>query len=598
MIQRLKILLLGLATGSAFAMTDPISDQEILKVPTEQRLTAIMAAAQREGWARQVAPLRAAAERAYRRDDLEMADAWFNIYRWASIWSSNDNDFIDRWKVAVQTAQVAHANMPRTPPGRRLPLGFLLLPELQFWLLSNQAFSREIFSLITPVDYLPAVFRILNELHFDNPAKFKAYTSLALAIALVYDVPPPPKWPHGQVSTDVLARKWPNPLDAFTWWTKQDQLGLTYYRLAELGAEELRFVVDAPASFPELEWSQQAVEHPLASLGKAYTMVRYDIERVQRNELMWSAATYTLQDILGSGGICTDQAYFASNVGKARGVPTLLFRGQGINARHAWFGFLDSTGKWQLDVGRYAEQRFVTGYVIDPQTWREISDHALKFLADHFLKEPAYLRSRVHAEFASDFLFRGNLVAAGSAALKAVKLEPRNFVAWETMVSVEKTLGFGTKTREGTLREAAAALQGYPDLEASYSARLTESMRARGDHSAADVEQARITLKNQENRGDISLGQIRTALVQSFSTQALSQQLISYHGLLAGPGKGAGIGFFDQVVVVFVEHLVQIQELDEAAKAVELARQTLKVEPNTQLARDFDELSRRVVAAH
>ena len=44
-------------------------------------------------------------------------------------------------------------------------------------------------------------------------------------------------------------------------------------------------------------------------------------------------------------------------VGKAKGVPTLLFRGVGLDGRHAWFGFLDSDGHWELDCGRYADQK-------------------------------------------------------------------------------------------------------------------------------------------------------------------------------------------------------------------------------------------------
>ena len=54
----------------------------------------------------------------------------------------------------------------------------------------------------------------------------------------------------------------------------------------------------------------------------------------------------------------------AIHVGNAFGQ---LFTGQGQDARHAWFGFLDGEHKWRLDAGRYAEQRFVTGNALDPQ---------------------------------------------------------------------------------------------------------------------------------------------------------------------------------------------------------------------------------------
>lgn len=591
----LKSLLFLFSSSGVFAAAlSPISEAEAVRPPTPARLGAILAAAQREGWAAQVEPLRAAAEKAYRRDQLPAAEAWFNIYRWTGLWAMNDKEYTTRWSAAVKAAGVNHANMPLNHPIRGLPLGFLLLPELQLWLLGNDEFSREFFALITPVDYIPAVFQILNELHFDNAAKFRAYAKLATAIALVYDVPPPPYWPHGQVTPAALARKWPKPLDAFAWWTKQDQLGRTFHPLTRLGAEELKFVVDASAPFAELEWSQQVADYPLNSLGKAYTMVRYDSGRVQRDELYWRGETYALHDILAAGGICVDQAFFATNVGKARGVPTLLFRGQGVSSRHAWFGFLDAKEQWQFDVGRYAEQRFVTGYTIDPQTWREISDHELRFLAERFLTQPAYLQSRIHTMFAADFLGRKYPVAAGSAAQKAAKLEPRNFPAWEIVISAEKALNLDARIIEQTFREAVEALRGYPDLEAAYSARLSESLRARGDLAAAELERTRITQKNRDNRGDIALRRARDALVAGFASQPLPEQIDAFNALLATQGKDAATVFYDQVVLTFVEHLLRLQQPDEALKAVEAARKTLQVDSNSQLARDFDRLAQRI----
>jgi hypothetical protein len=588
------LLLVGRVALFAAPMT-PITEAEAFKLPTPERLAAIMSAAQREGWAAQVAPLRAAAERAYRHDQLTAAHAWFGLYRWSGVWGMNDNDYLPRWMDAVKTANVAHANMPRGYPTRRLPMGLGLQPDLQLWLLGNAAFTDQLFALLTPVDYLPGVFQTLNEIYFHDPEGFKTYANLALAMAVVYDVPAPPYWPHGQVPPTVLARKLPRAIDAFDWWTKQDREGRTYHRLTQLSPRDLKFVVDAAAPFAELEWTQQVANYPLNSLSRAYTMVRYDIDRVRRDDLIWREKTYTLDDILAAGGICVDQAYFAAQVGKARGVPTLLFRGEGNDSRHAWFGFLDAKEKWQLDVGRYAEQRFVTGYAVDPQTWRQISDHELKFLSERFYATPAFQASRIHADFAADFLGSGNAVAAANAARKGIAVERRNLSAWEVFLAAEKALDRPALEQEGTLREAQEVFAAYPDLEVAYAARLSESLRARGDAAAADAEQSRVAQKFQSNnRGDINLASARKALVQSFTTQPLAEQIRIYNTAVTTQGKGAGVPFFDQVVLVFVEHLLQLQQLGEAEKAVELARQNLKVDANSLLQRDFEKLSRRL----
>ena len=70
---------------------------------------------------------------------------------------------------------------------------------------------------------------------------------------------------------------------------------------------------------------------------------------------------------------------------------------------------------WELDAGRYAEQRFVTGYARDPQTWGEFSDHELKFLSERFRDLPSFRQSRLHVNFAEVYLAIGNGPAAGAA---------------------------------------------------------------------------------------------------------------------------------------------------------------------------------------
>lgn len=592
-----RMLLLFLCGVPLSAATiPPITDAEVLQLPTAERIAAIMAAAQREGWTAQVPKLRLAAEKAYRGDKLTAANAWFHLYHWTALWGITDYEYVPRWMEAVQSARVAHPNMLRNYPTRRLPMGLSLQPELQQWALSNPAFSDEFFALLSPVDYVPGVFQILNELHFANPVKFKTYANLALAIAVVYDVSPPPFWPHSQVPEAVLPRKLPNAVEAFKWWIAQDEAGRTYHRLTALGPGELKFVIDATAPFSELEWSQQVANYPLNSLARAYTMVRYDADRVQRDELNWKGGTYALDDILSAGGICADQAYFAAQVGKARGVPTLLFRGEGVDSRHAWFGFLDAKQNWQLDAGRYAEQRFVTGYALDPQTWRQLSDHELRFISERFYATPAFHQSRIHVEFAADFLANGNAVAAANAALKAIACEPRNLVAWETFVSAQKALDRPAVEREQTYRDAAATFAAFPDVETAYSVRLVESLRARGDNAAADLEQSRMTRKLQGNRSDIALLAQRKALVQSFTSQPLPEQIQLYQNLVSTLGKDGGVPFFDQIVLVFVEHLLQLQQREEAVKAVELARQGLNANASGLLKRDFEKLSQRLKA--
>ena len=378
--------------------------------------------------------------------------------------------------------------MPRTYETRPRPLGACVSPALQGWIFGNAAFGNEFLSMLSPVDYVPRAFEILEQIHQRDPARFKTYANLAIALALVYDLPPPPTWPHAQVSAEALPRQFPDPADAFAWWIKQEQRGRTYHRLSRLGATELKFVVDTVVPFAELEWAQGAADLPLAQLARAYSMVRYRNDRISSQQMIWTGHNYTLQEILANGGICSDQAFFASQVGKARGVPTLFIYGAGNDGRHAWFGFLDGGQKWQLDAGRFAEQRYVTGYARDPQTWSEFSDHELHFLSERFRELPSFKQSRTHHIFAEEYLILGNGPAAGAAARKAVNFERRNQDGWELLIAAARLEGRDAKTIENLLREAAIAFQRFPDLEAHYVNRAADSLRARGENSAADAE--------------------------------------------------------------------------------------------------------------
>jgi hypothetical protein len=328
---------------------------------------------------------------------------------------------------------------------------------------------------------------------------------------------------------------------------------------------------------------------------EAYSMIRYRSDRLGDDSLMtWSGQPYTLDAIFQEGGICVDQAYFASEAGKARGVPTLLFSGSGQNSRHAWFGFLDAEGKWRLDAGRYADHRLVTGTAIDPQSWLVISDHDLQFLAERFRALPSFMQSSVHLEFAREFLQEGDATAAARAARKAVNYERRNLNAWEALVAADTKLGFEPARLESVFREAALALAHYPDLLVWYKNRVCASLRARGEASLANAEERSIAVSLKGERADLATQQAASILARSIDTQTVPNQIATYNSIMAQFGQGAGTMFFDEVVVGFAEHLALMNMRAQARDAVDRAREALEVQPGTQLAMDVDKLMARL----
>ncbi len=582
------LFLAGLRLGAeSFA---PLTDAEMLQPPTAPRLAEFSRYAQQAGWDQLTPQFRAAALKAYESGRLPAAERWFYVYRWSALFAETEAHFIPHWMKEVEAAKVVHANLPRHYAPQKERLGLWLSSALKTWLLTHPDFSGEFFALLSPVDYLPEVFHLLDGLHERDPARFARYASLALAIAVVYDLPPPPDWPHGQVYPASFPRHPPAAADAFAWWIRQDQLDRSYHRLESLGADDLKFVVDAAAPFNELEWSQRNVDLSLGQLDKAYRLIRYRPDRAEKEIYLWPDGAYTLSDIRRVGGICIDQAYFATQVGKARAVPTLLFRGEGMDGRHAWFGYLDGNLQWQLNAGRYGEQRFVTGYARDPQTWKEISDHELQFLSERFRTLPAFHSSRIHQQFAADYLQAKDPAAAIRAAWKAIKLERRNLDAWATLLEAQQAQGDSPKLIEPTLYQAVAAFERYVDLEAAFSGQLTRSLRARGQLSAADFEEQRILTKNRIARSDLALLRARDTLQQAINTRPLVESTQVYNRPVDTQGRGAGIEFFDRIVTLFVQHLVDANRPAEARQAAERARAVLYVPAGSQLEGEFNKL--------
>ena len=592
-LRRLRLALPLLAVlGGPAAFAQPVPAGETADPPSRQRLAAVEeAAAGPGGWAGVVQPLRDAAVAAYGSGRVVAAEAWFHAYRWAGLFAEPEGAFVDGWVRAIQANRLNYSGMQGQYPNDARPLATFLSPPMQAWLIEHPAFSEQFFSNVKDVDYLPRVLATLEGLHRRSPERFERYPALCLAIALVYDVPPPPYWPHIQVTPGSLPRKLPNAAVPFDYFTREDMEGRTFLRLSQLRVEELKFVVDGGASVAEKGWAVSMVPYPLDQLEQVYDMVRYRDDRAANPALnVWAGPPYTLQAILEQGGICIDQAYFATEVGKARGVPTLLFRGRGQDGRHAWFGFLDGERRWRLDAGRYAEQRLVTGYALDPQTWTEISDHELQFLSERFRALPTFMQSRVHQEFAADFLQQGDAAAAARAARTSVSFESRNLAAWEVLLASQEKLGMPAARREAVMREVVLAFAKYPDLVVEYGNRIVASLRGRGETSLADYEERSLAERMKGDRMDLSIQQAAAILARSLQADPVERQIATYNAILAQYGHGAGTTFFDEVVVAFVEHLKQLHMNAQARDALERARDALAVQPGTQLSGDIEAL--------
>jgi len=583
----LALLLLSPVLAQENALIPP---DELTHAPTPSRIAALVDRATAQGWGSAMPAMRSAAQQAYETNS-GYAPAWYYLYRWARLLGTPYQKAIQDWVKAVEAANVGHPNMASSYEFRPGSLSAGLTRELQLALLGNPALYEEFFQLLSPVDNASEVLAILQKIHRQDPALFGSYPSLALAIAVVYDVPPSPAWPHGQVSESVLPRRFPAPEQIFGYFARLDRMNGTLQRLNRLPADELKFLVDNVAPFGELDWARKNVPPGLADLGKAYEMIRYRKDRITSNQYTWPGGAYTLPSILQQGGICVDQAYFASTVGKAKGIPTILFRGAGLDGRHAWFGYLDANQKWQLDCGRFAEQKFVVGLAFDPQTWGNINDHELLFITERFRALPTYKLSVMHAEFAADYLKEGKKDQAMKAAREAVNRDRRNLAAWNILLETQAAISPEPRAREAILREAVLAFQKYPDLEIAFSRQLIEVLRSRGEKSLASFEEQRLGTKYQANRSDLGIEQAASTIARSLQEDDVATQVRVYNRVLDSAGRGAAVDFYDKVVVPFVLQQASHNQVPAALQALDRARHTLRVDPGSQLEGDIAALA-------
>jgi hypothetical protein len=509
-----------------------------------------VAAAGRPEWRATAEFLLDSALKAHAGGDLQGAARRYYAYRWADVFAGRAIDF--------------------DPALKGYLLGDALAPV-----------SQEFFDLLSHFDDHGAVFQIIDQLYGQEGAKLQEQPRLAMAIALVYDQEPPATWPHHQVPAAVLPRKLPDPLEAFRFWYETGAAGRSLHPLGSLTLEELKFVVDTPAPLAELLRAQDE-RMRLDRVAEHYSGITYIHARARDGIYDWPHPSYTLDSIKRLGGICVDQAYFATQVAKAHGVPAMVVAGTGQHGNHAWVGYLGRNGRWDFDVGRYPESKFVTGVTYDPQTWRQPTDHELAFLGERFRNSPAYRLSRVHSLFAEEYLERLEFAQAARACEAAIASEARNLGAWETLIQAKEASGATAEDLEAVFTEGAKAFGRYADLEASFLRRLAASLDERGDPEGAAKLRRQIIVRNQRERPDLAIGEARAELDDALGEGAPAENLALYKSQI-NRFKEAGLIAFYSLTEPFLNHHADAGETAVAREALDYTRRRMEPEPGSQL---------------
>jgi hypothetical protein len=219
-------------------------------------------------------------------------------------------------------------------------------------------------------------YTVLNTLRKQRPDKMDAYATLVSAICVVQYRPFSTNMNENRV-TSV------DPLDIFDYYVKNESR--MFFGIKNVPAELLIYVVDTTATVEEMQWALNKYRGNRA-VGKLFFDIKYDYAYLKRGtDKTVTVKGYNLPNILQYGGVCVDQAYFATSVGKAIGVPTAVDGGASAEAGHAWAGYLEFNGKtaaWNFNSGRYEAFQGVLGSVLDPQTRKNVPDSYVSLLGE------------------------------------------------------------------------------------------------------------------------------------------------------------------------------------------------------------------------
>ncbi len=481
---------------------------------------------------------------------------------------------------------------PDAPTGGGM-IADLVPPALASAALRDTEFLRLFFRVLAPEDHRAQVLQRLGALYAAEPGRWTDYRSLAVALAVVYDQALPAEWPHSQAGPSVVP--WWNwdVVARYRWLIRSNEARRLDNDLRRLSPEQLKFVVDAPVLESELVWAQSNVRGSRESFGRVFSSVAYDQGRVDRAQFDWPHGPYLLDSIRRLGGICVDQAYFAALAGKARGIPTLLFAGQGTDGGHAWFGFLRGNGRWELDAGRYENQQYTVGTALDPQTWRPVTDHELQYLAGRLQRTGQPDAAAGDLTMAAWWGDSGDASAALRAVDSALRNAPGSVAAWEAKAGILQAAG---RTAELAAHYQAAAEQfrREEDLRARYTGRLAALLRSGGDAATAARLQDSVIRQNRRERTDLSTQAGAEEIARLLAEGDFAAVQRRYKDLVGRLGRQGGGNFFYGVVRPTVLSLLEAGKPVEARRAFDLARRAMPVEPGSILEREFEDLAGRL----
>ena len=308
---------------------------------------------------------------------------------------------VDGFREAALARRLLRQLRPMDPAARQ---------DLLKYLRAHDELARLVAFGIRDGDDVPEVYKLLDRLRHERPKQVDALPNLAVAISVVRDRP---LERHVNENKVVAA----DPLAVFDFYsTHEKQMS---YGLKEMPVELLIYVVDNTATVDEMTWALSKYAGTTA-VGPLFFTIKYDHAYLEgKSPKKLDEAGFSLTNILKCGGVCIDQAYFATTVGKSIGVPTAIATASSAEAGHAWVGYVrvdKGVAGWNFDSGRYEAFKGIRGDVTDPQTGSGTADSSVSMVGDVIGTTSVQRQSAVAMVDAARALLGSHAAAAVSKA--------------------------------------------------------------------------------------------------------------------------------------------------------------------------------------
>jgi hypothetical protein len=360
--------------------------------------------------------------------------------------------------------------------------------------------------------------------------------------------------------------------------------------LRDFTVSEMKFIVDHPLIDSEVEWARKNVTASRSGYSKVFSSIRYDIPRYESNQLKWPYGPYLFSEIKSRGGICVDQAYFAAMTGKAKGLPTLYFSGQGEDGGHAWFGFMDSPGRWETDCGKYESQNYPVGNAVDPQIWQPISDTELTFLAKSRERSAGFQQAKLLTDL-------GRTIVREDASRwleAALAVQPEFLPAWYLQGELLEERKASQEVMRDFWSRFTKRFANFADLRVVGQEKLLDLAKSRGDDAEVKSLSRQILVQNRTRRFDLGIGSVAAEVGEKIETGKWGEAETAFRKALREFKGQAGGNLYYGLVVPFVESALSEGQVSVAKNSLADAKRILRPTKDSLVGRSFMELEQKV----